>query len=97
MYAVADTRLFIFTPDPVGSAPVGWTFFDNQIFPATLYLEPPPGLRDQHSGGRNIVFCDGHSEAVKREKLFEQSGYWSQRWYTDHQPHPERWPTYAPN
>jgi len=36
----------------------------------------------------NIVFCDGHIEAVKRAKKSEQ---WARRWFIDNQPHQELW------
>jgi prepilin-type processing-associated H-X9-DG protein len=52
---------------------------------------------EPHPGGRNIVFCDGHVEAVKRPKLFERSDDWSRRWYTDNQPHSEQWQSYPAN
>jgi prepilin-type processing-associated H-X9-DG protein len=41
----------------------------------------------RHSGRYNIVFCDGHVEAVHRNKLFDMSDLGLRRWNNDHEPH----------
>jgi prepilin-type processing-associated H-X9-DG protein len=44
-----------------------------------------------HGEGFNNVFCDGHVENSKREKLFQETQEWRRRWNNDHEPHPETW------
>ncbi|HVR35560.1 MAG TPA: DUF1559 domain-containing protein [Methylomirabilota bacterium] len=46
---------------------------------------------DRHSGGANMVFCDGHVEYAKQERWIEASDGARRRWNTDHKPHPETW------
>ena len=41
----------------------------------------------RHSGRYNIVFCDGHVEGVRRDKLFEQTDTALRRWNNDDLPH----------
>ena len=48
-------------------------------------------IGDIHSGGANVVFCDGHVEYAKQRKWTEESEAARQRWNNDHQPHPETW------
>ena len=96
LYAVADARLNEFMgismSGPINMANLEGAFgFDFLPFPAPAIQEWTP---DVHPGGRNIDFCDGHVESVKRVNLFEQSPTWSQHWFVDDQPHPEVWPRY---
>ncbi len=94
MYAIADARL-VNNKDPYTlPEPYGLSWFENQRYTAFLVVE---FTTDQHPGGRNIVFCDGHIETIKRARLFERSAYWSRRWYLDNEPHPEVWPLYPSN
>jgi len=45
----------------------------------------------RHSGGANVVFCDGHVESPKLYFLFEATGDDAlSRWHRDHLPHRER-------
>jgi prepilin-type N-terminal cleavage/methylation domain-containing protein/prepilin-type processing-associated H-X9-DG protein len=41
----------------------------------------------RHNGRYNIVFCDGHVESVRRNKLFEETDQALRRWNNDNQPH----------
>jgi prepilin-type N-terminal cleavage/methylation domain-containing protein/prepilin-type processing-associated H-X9-DG protein len=54
----------------------------------------PPGqagvtsMEIRHGGKWNVVFCDGHVEALKASNLFNSSNaIVAQRWNYDHQPH----------
>jgi len=42
---------------------------------------------NRHHGRYNITFCDGHTETIKRAKLFEETDTSLQRWNNDNQPH----------
>ncbi len=48
-----------------------------------------PGRR--HSGGANLLFCDGHIEYGKYRKWVEHSDIVMSRWNRDHRPHREFW------
>lgn len=41
----------------------------------------------RHRGRYNVVFCDGHVESIKRDRLFEQVDSALRRWNNDNQPH----------
>lgn len=41
----------------------------------------------RHNGRYNIVFCDGHVEGIRRDKLFEPSDAGLRRWNNDNAPH----------
>ena len=86
MYALADSRLHYNTLTNSGV-----TWFDPLAF---KLFGGDEMVADPHPGGRNIAFCDGHLESVKRIRLFEKSDHWSRRWYNDNEPHPEQWPWY---
>ncbi len=92
MYAVADARLELSPIDVAGTLPTGMYQFDNEQIPPVVLIEWIP---EPHPAGRNILFCDGHIETVKRAKLFERSDYWARHWYVDNQPHPEEWPKFV--
>jgi prepilin-type processing-associated H-X9-DG protein/prepilin-type N-terminal cleavage/methylation domain-containing protein len=49
------------------------------------------GPSRRHSGGANILFCDGHVEYGKYAKWVENRDDVMSRWNRDHQPHPEFW------
>jgi prepilin-type N-terminal cleavage/methylation domain-containing protein len=96
LYAIADARLneFMGIPPRTSINPIlleGAGGFDFRAFPAPGIQE---WLVDVHLAGRNIDFCDGHVEPVKRARLFEKSETASQHWFIDGQPHPEVWPLY---
>ena len=46
---------------------------------------------DRHTGGNNNVFCDGHSEAIKRQRHFLMTDASRKRWNNDNLPHRETW------
>jgi prepilin-type N-terminal cleavage/methylation domain-containing protein/prepilin-type processing-associated H-X9-DG protein len=51
----------------------------------------PAGSRSAwHKAGENSLFCDGHVEQLKREKIVYVPNAAS-RWNNDNQPHPESW------
>jgi len=41
----------------------------------------------RQNNSQNIVFCDGHVEGIKEDKLHEQTDTALRRWNNDHQPH----------
>jgi prepilin-type processing-associated H-X9-DG protein len=43
--------------------------------------------KERHHGRYNIAFCDGHTEYVKQERLFEQTDNSLKRWNNDNEPH----------
>ena len=45
----------------------------------------------RHKNGANIVFCDGHVEYGKREKVVEATDLARRRWNNDNLPHRETW------
>jgi len=49
------------------------------------------GPSKRHSGGANILFCDGHVEYGRYRKWVEQKDDVMRRWNRDHEPHPESW------
>ena len=57
------------------------------------YISPraSSGVGVIHSGGANVVFCDGHVEYAKQTKWTEQSETVRKRWNNDNQAHPETW------
>ncbi len=46
--------------------------------------------RARHRGKLAIVFCDGHVEGIRTEKLFEKSDTNLRRWNNDNQPHADK-------
>jgi prepilin-type N-terminal cleavage/methylation domain-containing protein/prepilin-type processing-associated H-X9-DG protein len=44
----------------------------------------------RHGGRFQLVFCDGHTESLKREKLFEENDGALRRWNNDHEPHADK-------
>ena len=71
----------------------GWSIIDiNQHnFQERPNFAPSAGVIKatlaRHSGRYGVVFCDGHVEGIRREKLFEISERALQRWNNDNQPH----------
>lgn len=49
------------------------------------------GPSQRHSGGANLLFCDGHVEYGRNRKWVEHRDDVMRRWNRDHQPHPETW------
>lgn len=92
MYAIGDSRLGTVTINPPWIPPSGFFWFDNERVPDAITIE---WTFEPHPAGRNIVFCEGHVEAVQRAKLFERSDFAAKRWYVDNQPHPEEWPNFV--
>jgi prepilin-type processing-associated H-X9-DG protein/prepilin-type N-terminal cleavage/methylation domain-containing protein len=45
----------------------------------------------RHSGGANMVFCDGHVQWSRQLKWIVEDASARSRWNNDHQPHPETW------
>ena len=50
-----------------------------------------PRVRKRHQGQANVLFCDGHVEGLKLERLFfDRSDSALRRWNKDNEPHRER-------
>lgn len=92
LYAIADSRISTLTINPSWIPPSGGASFDPESYPAPVVVER---TFEPHSAGRNIILCDAHVEVVKRTKLFERSDFAARRWYTDNEPHPEKWPKFV--
>lgn len=45
----------------------------------------------RHSGGMNMLFCDGRVEFKSKTAWFERSAQARKRWNFDNEPHPETW------
>jgi prepilin-type N-terminal cleavage/methylation domain-containing protein/prepilin-type processing-associated H-X9-DG protein len=43
----------------------------------------------RHSGRYSVVFCDGHVEFIRRDKLFQKTETALKRWNNDNEPHAE--------
>ena len=84
MYAMADSRLY-FNSQTNG----GFTRFEPQSF--KIFFGSDEVIVDPHPGGRNVAFCDGHMESIKRVKLFERSEPWTKRWFSDNQAYTNDW------
>ena len=97
MIAVGDAN---WTPTPLSYIPVGLiglydlVYFDGAI---QIYSVNTPAIRPEvlakdrgrhESGGRNILFCDGHVEFLGWPQLFDpKSDTVLSLWNTDHRPH----------
>ena len=57
------------------------------IFPAAGV----PGVGSWHSGGANMLFCDGHTEFAKQSVWMEASPDRRRLWNSDNLPHEETW------
>ena len=44
----------------------------------------------RHRGSYNIVFLDGHTEAIKRDRLFAEEDDALRRWNVDNEPHADQ-------
>ena len=64
-------------------------YWDIGITPQFSFKKLWPG--DRHNKGANILFCDGHVELMKQDKLVEETESMRRRWNRDHEPHPETW------
>jgi prepilin-type N-terminal cleavage/methylation domain-containing protein/prepilin-type processing-associated H-X9-DG protein len=64
----------------------GW---EGDIDPSTQAQWPS----NRHQGRTDLVFCDGHSESVKRRRIVDLSNkqyyVWRARWNNDNKPHLE--------
>ncbi len=49
------------------------------------------GPAARHSGGANMVFCDGHAEFAKQKNWIEETDLARRRWNNDHEAHRETW------
>jgi prepilin-type processing-associated H-X9-DG protein len=55
------------------------------------FHRPRNFISDRHSGGGNVVFCDGHVEYGKQTIWMKPSDVARKRWNYDNEPHPETW------
>jgi prepilin-type processing-associated H-X9-DG protein len=74
------------SPDPADTL-----FF---TVPFVLPLNRRPGVGDWHSGGANILFCDGHVSWAKQAFWIAPTEESRRSWNNDHEAHPEWWPPY---
>jgi prepilin-type processing-associated H-X9-DG protein len=88
-----------------GDAILGWPYSMSGYFAFPLYYpegrgRTPEEVAEQtkksrqmearrHLGRFNVVFIDGHVEALRPEQLFGMSDEEMSRWNNDHQPHRE--------
>ena len=66
----------------------------SDVFMIKIVMKgPQPGIipGQIHSGGANVVFCDGHLEWQKQERWVVRTDEARRRWNIDHEPHPETW------
>jgi prepilin-type N-terminal cleavage/methylation domain-containing protein/prepilin-type processing-associated H-X9-DG protein len=68
--------------DPVGSRTLTNIFSDGGWH--SWYLFP-------HQSGANLLFCDGHIEFGKRQRLEQRTDALHRRWNNDNEPHSENW------
>lgn len=45
----------------------------------------------RHRGLFNLVFCDGHVESLRTNRVFEPTDEVTRRWNRDHEPHRDAW------
>ena len=71
----------------------------SQRYPQSSWLPVPRGeddyaaryARRHHQGRTNLLFCDGHVEDLKIERVFvDQSDTVLRRWNKDNEPHREQ-------
>jgi prepilin-type N-terminal cleavage/methylation domain-containing protein/prepilin-type processing-associated H-X9-DG protein len=60
-------------------------------FPFTFPAWGYEGVANWHSGGANILFCDGHTEFGKQSAWMADTDEARRLWNNDHLPHPECW------
>lgn len=60
-------------------------------YPEVPQFEGVFSVGDLHSGGANVVFCDGHVEYGKQRIWMEATDSARRRWNNDNEPHPETW------
>jgi prepilin-type processing-associated H-X9-DG protein/prepilin-type N-terminal cleavage/methylation domain-containing protein len=65
------------------------SYYDIAISPQFSFKKLWPGNR--HNNGANILFCDGHVELMKQDKVVEETDSMRRRWNRDHEPHPDTW------
>jgi prepilin-type processing-associated H-X9-DG protein/prepilin-type N-terminal cleavage/methylation domain-containing protein len=66
-----------------------WT--SPTVVPGTPNLHSDDDPSDQHRGGANAVFCDGHCEYARQDRWKETSDSARCRWNNDHEPHRVAW------
>jgi prepilin-type N-terminal cleavage/methylation domain-containing protein/prepilin-type processing-associated H-X9-DG protein len=85
MFAIADSRLAPWVSwQGAAIIDIGAGMRANQGSPG-LSLNPP-----RHGRNYNVLSCDGHVDAIRRELLFNQTNT-AARWNIDHQTHQETW------
>ncbi len=63
--------------------------WDTAIDPADWWDAEWPSQR--HTGGAEVLFCDGHVIWMERRKLIEPDDVMRSWWNNDHEPHREYW------
>jgi len=44
----------------------------------------------RHRNRSNVLFCDGHVQSIREEKLFERTDSALRRWNNDNEPHGDK-------
>jgi prepilin-type N-terminal cleavage/methylation domain-containing protein/prepilin-type processing-associated H-X9-DG protein len=89
MIAIGDAHLYTLAPPgPTFDQSKAWASGLGDIFPtASQNSIGHKAELERHNARANFVFCDGHIESVKLEKLYENSDIARRRWNNDHEPH----------
>ena len=81
--------------DPSDMIAIGDLTDHPQVFTITNTpdsLMPYPGApAGRHSGGSNMVFCEGGMEFAKQKRWVELTDTARRRWNNDHEPQAETW------
>jgi prepilin-type N-terminal cleavage/methylation domain-containing protein/prepilin-type processing-associated H-X9-DG protein len=89
MIAIGDAHLYTLAPPgPTFDQSKAWAAGLGDIWP--FPSQNPIGRAAElarHHASANFVFCDGHIENIKLEKLYENSEMARRRWNNDHQGH----------
>ena len=86
MIALGDSRAFLQPPLPV---PASVTPADtlHMAFPFDVPAWGRIGVGDWHSGGANMLFCDGHAQYAKQSVWLSGAEESKRHWNIDNQPH----------
>jgi prepilin-type N-terminal cleavage/methylation domain-containing protein/prepilin-type processing-associated H-X9-DG protein len=67
---------------------IGDSPYTSGLDPQFLHFDR---IYSHHGTGANHVFCDGHVEFGKTNRVYAKTPEARRRWNRDHQPHPETW------
>jgi hypothetical protein len=92
MFAFGDAVISNPYPNPPFPNRTVSGHFGPNVMHALLHEQWPwlgPEDMKRHRKVYQVVFCDGHTEAIKRKELFATNAMSMQRWHSDHKPHQE--------